>query len=366
MDKFIMIDNALISEGHELQLNKDELYMFILLQMSKGFNDELYFTLSLLYEKSKIPFASGKQRSVQKMKESLLTLAEKGLITVCTEKSLEQLKPNDVIVAKVRELESRGFTMFSLEMYNYIDVLEHVYIYLATYRWFNSEDGAFTCSWERWGRILQCSKRHAIDLVNEAVEKRIIYKNTGDYNKDGKQNVNQYKTQHFSQKEKTLHTKKQDEAWVKNLIKSENEGKQEVKQSPLEKLKDLSTDLEHFEVGDLEDSYNRFSNFTDEQGKNVFPIVQDYVAMSELSKEQKNRPLTELEALVFNAGVKRMKVLEQNPKTKAILSDMQKKAEKSLKELREKQAKEKEQEIVTISRSGESEVEYMDTLFGDD
>lgn len=353
MTNFIMVNNVLITEEHKLQLNKEELYVFILLQMSKDLNDEFYFTLSLLNDKSKIPFGSSKQRSVNKIRESLVSLSEKGIIRLSNNSGgkLENIKPNDVVVAKILQLDEKGFTMFSLEMFNYIEKFEHVYIYLATHRWANSDNGVFTCSHGRWSRILQCSKRHAINLVNEAVEKRIIYKNIGDYNKEGKQDINQYKTTHFFQKEKTKHTKKQDEIFVKKLVEKEI-----TKNNPLNNVTDWSTDLEYFDIYDLEESYHRFNTFNDNSGNNAFPMIKDYAIMIELNKAKENRGHTELESVVFEAGVVRLKILEKNPKTKEIMEDMIKRGKALLKQ--------KEKSANSIPQS--SYTDSDDDPFGED
>lgn len=319
--KFIMINNQLITEENEFQLNSEELYIYSILEMSKDLNEEFYFSLSVLCEKTKILMGSSKQRAIKKIKEILFSLVKKNIITITNSNGeiVEDMKPNDVIVVHFSKIENKGFTQINLEMFNLIKSVEILYIYTATHRWAKSGDGSFTCSFDRWAKILQCSKRHAIDLINEATEKRIIYKNIGDYDNKGKtkkQEINKYKTTRFSKEEKTIHTKKADEDKLKKFIE-----KQETKISPLAEI-ELSTDLEHFDVDDLENSYYRLSNMTDENGRNVFPELDDYVILIDLKREKESRSLTELEIEVYNAGAKRMKILEKNKVSKEIMEKM--------------------------------------------
>lgn len=330
MSNFIMIKNGFITEGHEQHLTKEELGIFILLSMSKDLNDEVYCTLSVLHEKSKEMFGSSKKRSMDKIKESIAALQGKGIVTIDDVENFLEAKANTLIIVKVNKVQPKEFTKLSVELYNLFTKLEHIYVYLATHRWAMSGNGAFTCSFERWAKILQCTERTAINYINEAVEKQIIYKNIGDYNEFKKQNVNQYKTTRFESEEKTIHTKKQDELTVKRLSDSVEQKEKQQEQALYEKVMDYSTQLNLFTTWDLNDAYERFSKYTDESGKNVFPIVQDYAIILELNKALTYRILTEFESAVHEAGSNRIKVLEKNPNTKQILEDMLKKAKRYL------------------------------------
>lgn len=64
------------------------------------------------------------------------------------------------------------------------------------------------------------------------------------------------------------------------------------------------------------------------------------------------------------AGTKYMQVFEEYPKTKELLSYMIKKAEKYLKELREREAQKCDRVIDLIAHSADSEVD-VNALFGE-
>ncbi|MDN4494926.1 hypothetical protein [Ureibacillus aquaedulcis] len=357
--KFIMINNQLITEGNEHQLNSEELYLYSILQMSKDLNDEIYFTVTLLNDKSTIQLGSSKQRAVKKIKENLCSLVEKKVIKITNilGEVLTDMKPNDVVIAQVLKIEENGFTKLSLDIFYYIKKVEYIYIYLATHRWANSGDGCFTCSYDRWASILQCSKRHAIELINEAVEKSIIYKNIGDYdnkNNNKKQDINKYRTFRFSKDEKTKHTKKEDEYKMKKIL--ENQSVKISTKSILEDI-ELNTDLVYFEIEDLERSYFRFSDTKNEFGRDQFPEVEDYVLLHDLNKDKNLRQLTEFEVEVFNAGSKRMKMLENKSTSKKIMMEKIGKAKEIIKNREKSQQKE-----IGVSNRNDSD----DDPFGED
>ncbi|MET3658657.1 hypothetical protein [Sporosarcina psychrophila] len=292
--KFIMINNQLIieNEENEFQLTPQELYVYSLVSMSRDCRAEIYISASLIHAKSHIALASDKKRAVKIIKESLISLKDKQVIRFATVDGevTNNFKVNDILIVQLVDFETIDHTQLWFDVFAKTNDIYHLYVFLAVRKWLGSGDGVFTCSQERWSRILQCSQRHAVDLVNGAVEAGLIYKNIGDYNETGKQNVNQYRTTPFKDDEITHHS---------------------FKKKYIEKEIEEETDLKHFNVEKLNETEQRFTTFKDENGKDVFPNETDHIVLLDLKKKKKEFGLTDFEKRVLRAGENRIKKLKK-------------------------------------------------------
>jgi hypothetical protein len=184
-EPFMMIFDKLITEKEEVHLSEVELYLYSLLKRKQNLEGVTETSISFLIQTSPIEFASSLQRSKSAITCNLLSLIEKKVIQIFNNDGeiLQTFKPNDLIKIKFGT-SNGGFTKIVFSKFDSIETMIDFYIYVAVERWKNSGNGKFNCSYGRWGNILQMSERHAIDKVNEAIEKKIIYKNIGDYSNE--------------------------------------------------------------------------------------------------------------------------------------------------------------------------------------
>lgn len=292
---FIQINNQLLEVSNEFHLTSEELYVYSLLSMSRNLRGQIYTTPSTIHDMGHIKLASSQKRAVQNIKDSLISLRDKKVIkfTNADGEVADAFKANDTLLVELSEFNTEGHTQLHFDVFDEIKDIRHLHVYLAVFKWANSGDGTFTCAKSRWAKILKCSESTAIKVVNEAVDAGVIYKNIGDYNETGKQNTNQYRTTPFEDDEITHHS------FRKKYVEKEIE---EV------------TNLEHFTVKELKETEQRFNKFKGENGEDVFPIEQDYVAVLDLQKQKRKVGLTDFEKRVLRAGENRInKLKKQKP-----------------------------------------------------
>lgn len=289
---FIKINNQLLDDKSEFHLTSEELYIYSLLSISRNLRGQVYTTLSTIHAMEHIKLASSQKRGVQAIKDTLISLRDKKVIrfTNTDGEITDDFKANDILLVELSEFDTESFTQLDFEVFDGIKEIRHLHIYLAVFKWANSKDGTFGCAKSRWAKILKCSESTATKAVNEAVDAGIIHKNIGDYNETGKQNTNQYRTTPFEDDEITHHSFKK--KYVEKEIVEE-------------------TDLEHFTVEQLKEAEQRFKKFKDDNGEDVFPIEQDYVAVLDLRKQKREVGLTDFEKRVLRAGENRINKLKK-------------------------------------------------------
>lgn len=292
---FIKINNQLLDENSEFHLTSNELYIYSLVSMSRNWRDKILITPSTIHDMGHIKLASSKKRAVQSIKDALISLRDKKAIrfTNTDGEITDDFKVNDTLLVELSEFDTEGHTQLHFEVFDGIKDIRHLHVYLAVFKWVNSGDGTFGCAKSRWAKILKCSPSTAIKAVNEAVDAGIIHKNIGDYNDTGKQNTNQYRTTPFEDDEITHHSFRK------------KHGEKEIEEV---------TNLEHFTVEELKEIEKRFNTFKDENGEDVFPIEQDYIAVLDLRKQKRQVGLTDFEKRVLRAGENRInKLKKQKP-----------------------------------------------------
>lgn len=292
-EHFIRIENSLITEGSNNHLNEKELYIYSFLSKEMNISHELKTTVSLIGAFSKVEFAKRTDRNVKEIKETLFSLKERGLITF----ENEDCKANDPLQISIKEFKNDGFTRIYFNQFEKFTSSSDYYIYIAVARWENNKLAKY--SYERWARILQCTRMTAITKIDEAIENKIIYKNVGDYKKgEMKQEVNLYSIKPFNNNMKSNMTKKIEIEQANEKFQMENRTYEHT--------------LDDEEM--LIDNISIFSTYTDEFGLSIFPNVGDYVFYLEIRDEVKERQATELESKFIKVAEKRMKQLKDNPK----------------------------------------------------
>ncbi|WP_223553414.1 hypothetical protein [Lysinibacillus sphaericus] len=289
---FIKINNQLLEVSSEFHLTSEELYIYSLLSMSRSLRGQIYTTPSTIHDMGHIKLARSQKRGVQAIKDTLISLRDKKVIkfTNVDGEITDAFKANDTLLAELSEFDTIPYTQLDLEVFDEIQDIRHLHVYLAVRKWKNGENGVFTCAKSSWAKVLKCSETTAIKVVNEAVDAGVIHKNIGDYNETGKQNTNQYRTTPFEDDEITHHS---------------------FNKKYVEKKIEEVTNLEHFTVEELKETEKRFNTFKDEDGEDVFPIEQDYIAVLDLRKQKRKVGLTDFEKRVLRAGENRIRKLKK-------------------------------------------------------
>lgn len=287
-DLFIKIHNEFITEDSEYHLSDKELYLYSLLLMDKRMDGNIYTNISVLSHFMKIKFSNRESRNVKVLKGVFDNLIAKNLIYVTNNdsklKHIDFLKSIDPIVISFRDIESKGHTQIPYNEFFRCESLQDLYIYTSVKRWENSSKnrkGVFSCSYDRFARILQVTKATAQKNIEKAIEENLIYRNSGNYIKDEtKQDVNEYRCTPFTENEKTSMTKKKGH---------------ESKFSSDDVLAHCDYDNQ-----DLEDHSIRWKDFEveNEYGQIVdyIPDFEDHLIVLEVLENTKNRNPTLMEA----------------------------------------------------------------------
>ncbi|MEC1744561.1 hypothetical protein [Schinkia azotoformans] len=173
--------------------------------------------VDVLHQYSPINFFSRETESKQRIKNNLLSLKQKEIISF----PVDEVKNNTLLtITFVDDLKDesigkgvKGFEKIEYNKFISFPSMIDNYIYFTVKR-FDSL-GGFKCDYERWSYILDVAKKTAQTKVDEAVKHKIIYKNIGDYKeeelnnrKQKKQEINTYKSIPFVEEEKSIQTKK--------------------------------------------------------------------------------------------------------------------------------------------------------------
>lgn len=223
-ESYIMIPDVLITEKEEkTHLTEAELYLYSLLARKKNYEGVTETCLAFLHETSPIEFGSSKQRSITTIKNTLVSLMDRKVIKVLNSQGeiLNDFKPSDLIIIVFEETSTKGHTRVEYSKFDSFNSkndkkynMSDYYIYVVTLRWMNSNSGTFFSSYERWKKLLQVnSEKTARTKVEKAIEKKVIFRNIGNYGEDmigeqKKQDKNAYRTTPFKESEKTIMTKK--------------------------------------------------------------------------------------------------------------------------------------------------------------
>lgn len=303
-EHFIRVVNELVTEGTKYHLTERELYLWSMLYRDKNIDSEVRTTISLLGGISTVPFAKTKRtdHKVNRIKETLLLLKQKGLITFANidgDVQLLSFKANDSIRIKMEIFKDDGFIRVPFSKFESFTTMSDYYIFCAVDKWTNSPSKVAKYSLSRWELILQCKKDTVIKKLDAAIENKVIYKNTGDFVKgEMKQEVNMYSTKPFANEMKSNITKAKEIEEANEKYRAENRTYDHT-------LDDDET---------LYDNINIFKTYSDEFGMSIFPDVDDYVFYLEIEDELKSRPASKLEAEFIKVAKRRMGQMKDNPK----------------------------------------------------
>jgi len=170
MENKIRIVNDFI-EGN-LELTVEELYVFSHLYTLRTFEEEVISHIDTLNKVIKL--SSSARYNKEKIRYALTTLQEYGIINLKEENKSLFITFNEI---------SGGYTFVPYDKVRELSPIEF-FIYVAVAKWENPKKGTKAkYSYSKWAELLDCDERTAVKYVNSAIEKGVIFKSVGSYNK---------------------------------------------------------------------------------------------------------------------------------------------------------------------------------------
>lgn len=218
---FIRAYNDFSLVGNRFYLTDEEFYLYCTLFINKMVDESIITNIDMINQLLKIPFSKTKQRNIKKTKELLASLINKNIFIPHNNFDVDGLKNNTLLEFTINDKELSGnideekvFKNFAKVPYLKFTDFEYIkdaYIYYIVARW---EKGA-KYPINQWSKMLNLCEKQATTIINDAVDRGIIFKNIGDYigNENGgqkHQESNTYFTSLIPESKKTAQTKKVD------------------------------------------------------------------------------------------------------------------------------------------------------------
>ncbi len=253
-------------------------------------------------------FGSKRSTIVGKLKSALEEILDKTPLVV-DNSDWKDSSSKDLLTFRMPE-NRENHTQVPYEVIASINDVDTLYIYVCVARWANKDKGFFKCPYTRWAELLQCSERTAKSKIKEAVSKKVIFVNRGNYieGSSKKQDINEYSIKPIEQKDKTMASIAYEIAENSKYY----DGVLGYDKTPLSKRKGFFEYANQVEVATW-----AFEN-TD---KNVYPMDDHYYTLAVVQRRKKTHLLAPEEQKLLEVAQRRIKILSTNEKLKAIVQD---------------------------------------------
>lgn len=208
-------------------------------------------------------------------------------------------------------------TQVPYEVITSVNDVDMLYIYVCVARWANKDKGFFKCPYTRWAELLQCSERTAKSKIKEAVSKKLIFVNRGNY-VDGssrKQDINEYTINPIAYEDKTMASIAYDKAESSKYY----DGILGNDKIPLSQRTGFIEYANQVEVATW-----AFENMD----KGFYPDNDHYYTLAITQRRQKHHLLAPEEIKLLEVAQRRIKILSTNEKLKGIVHDKTERAKK--------------------------------------
>lgn len=257
----VKVNNRNLKAGEELFTTR-ELYLYSFLETRTNIRGLVETSLSLINRK--IKFVKTEYRNKKIIKETLESLRDKIAINIIEE-------DGEIYDIEMFEIEDN----FTFVEYSKVEELreEELFIYTIVKRF--EDFGEYNLSYSKWSELLRCSKSHAVNTINKAVENKVIYKKVNNYT------------------DKTINNQKIQETSTYSLnnfakdIKSEEESQEEPKQQKQQEDTETSTDneplvVQHEKIEETKEQENTDTSISSET------INHELEKIEQIDKEEKN------------------------------------------------------------------------------
>lgn len=300
---FVKVKNEAITVGAENKLNEKELFLFVYLWTERNYKGETKTTYDMLMDGIKLSNDKDKSRIKKAYKDTIKSLQDKGYINVDDKKKYLLITFNE---------PTDNFTKIEFDEFKRFKEPLDLYIYACVKRW---QNGYAQYSYSVWADLLERTGRRAKDIIKEAVDKGVIYKQEGTYTEtsvDGRKQKKQ-ETNTYSVKPFKLNEQEQP------VVEEEIEEKPVVKEQKQPKKQTLSTKDFNFETGKWFE-------------KNTYPNVDD-LEIYLLQKENAEQGDEQAKKFVDYCN-RRLNGMKKRPKVAEILDENMSKAQENIDQMK--------------------------------
>ncbi|WP_018923843.1 hypothetical protein [Salsuginibacillus kocurii] len=281
---FIKVFDKMLQLNSKHRLNENELYIYCVLHKEEKFNKTVSTILDLLTLVMPSPFVKTEKDNKAKIKEALIGLYEKNILIVHNDIDIYNLKAKTLLIVSLNyDLLSRsnskhsGFERLYYNKFNQFDSARDCFIYCHAAKWSKGS----TISYKQWAEFLDVTDRQAKNIIKDAVQRGVIYVNTGDYIKnDDKyiQEMNTYHTDAVDEANKTERQKKKDnEEEIKQNVRAASYEYDEFELKEALKVFKSKQKIDAYEYviyQTIEDKYNR-SKHLDKNEMSVYVAANE-------------------------------------------------------------------------------------------
>lgn len=314
------VQNKLITESSEFHLTVIGLYLYVLINSQLNINKTFSTNRDVLIQQLEGVFGAKRSTIVAKLNSALDEILEKTPLIV-SNAEWQSATNKDLLIFSMPE-NRENHTQVPYEVITSVNDVDMLYIYVCVARWANKGDGFFKCPYTRWAKLFQCSERTAKSKVKEAILKKLIFVNRGNYigGSSKKQDINEYTIKPIAHENKTLASIAYEKAESSKYF----DGVLGYDKTPLAQRKGF------FEYANQVEIANWAFENTD---KNSYPENDHYYAVAIVQRRQKQHVLAPEELKLLEVAQRRIKVLSTNSRLKMIVEDKVERAKKLVNQL---------------------------------
>lgn len=265
-------------------------------------------------------FGAKRSTIVAKLKGALEEILEKTPLVV-ENSDWQNSSSKELLTFRMPE-NQENHTQVPYEVIASLNDVDMLYIYVCVARWANKGEGFFKCPYTRWAELLQCSERTAKSKIKEAVSRKLIFVNRGNYveGSSKKQDINEYTIKPIAQKNKTLASLAYEKAESSKYF----DGILGYDKAPLSKRSGFFEYANQVAIATW-----AFEN----PDKSIYPDNDHYYTVAIAQRRQKTHLLSPEEKHLLEVAQRRIKILSTNEKLKGIVHDKTERAKKLVSEI---------------------------------
>ncbi|MGE7948942.1 hypothetical protein [Lysinibacillus sp. NPDC093688] len=265
-------------------------------------------------------YGSKRSTVVTKLNGALEELLEKTPLIV-ENSDWKNSSSKDLLTFRMPE-NTENHTQVPFEVIESLNNVDMLYIYVCVARWENKDKGFFKCPYTRWAELLQCSERTAKSKIKEAVSKKVIFVNRGNYieGSSKQQGINEYHIKPIPQGSKTLASISYEKAANSKYM----DGIMGYDSTPLNERKGMQE-----YAYQVDEAIKAFENMD----KKFFPNDEHYYPVAIAVRRKKTHLLAPEEEKLLEVAERRIKILSTNEKLKTIVDDKIEKAKRKVSQI---------------------------------
>lgn len=305
----------MIAENSEFHLSANGLYLYVLINSQLNMNKTFSTNRDVLIQELEGVYGSKRSTIVGKLKSALEEILDKTPLVV-DNSDWKDSSSKDLLTFRMPE-NRENHTQVPYGVLALLNDVDMLYIYVCVARWANKDKGFFKCPYTRWAELLQCSERTAKSKIKEAVSKKVIFVNRGNYieGSSKKQDINEYTIKPIEQKDKTMasiaYENAENSKYYDGVLGYDN--------TPLAERKGFYEYANQVVIATW-----AFEN----PDKSIYPENDHYYTVAIAQRRKKTHLLAPEEEKLLEVAQRRIKILATNEKLKAIVNDKIERAKK--------------------------------------